>query len=62
MRSLLVLLVACCLIVSNAVAGAPEKKRVTIAVGGKAALYYLPLSLAEQLGYFREAGLEGEPL
>ena len=40
----------------------PEKTNVTIAVGGKAALYYLPLSLAEQLGYFQEAGLDVEIL
>jgi DNA-binding MarR family transcriptional regulator len=30
--------------------GAPEKPKVHIAVGGKAALYYLPLTIAEQLG------------
>jgi NitT/TauT family transport system substrate-binding protein len=35
-----------------------EKPKVTIAVGGKSALYYLPLALAERLGYFKEAGLE----
>ena len=28
-----------------------------IAVGGKAALYYLPLTIAEQLGYFKDEGL-----
>lgn len=32
--------------------------RVTIAVGGQGALYHLPLSLADQLGYFRAEGLE----
>jgi NitT/TauT family transport system substrate-binding protein len=36
----------------------PEKRAVTIAVGGKAALYYLPLTLAERLGYFKDAGLD----
>ena len=36
----------------------PEKKEVHIAVGGKAALYYLPLTIAEQLGYFKDEGLE----
>jgi NitT/TauT family transport system substrate-binding protein len=41
---------------------APEKSKVTIAVGGKAALYYLPLTLAERLGYFKEEGLEVEVL
>ena len=37
---------------------APEKQKVTIAVGGKAALYYLPLTLAERLGYFKDEGLD----
>lgn len=37
-----------------------EKPRVVIAVGGKATLYYLPLTLAERLGYFRDEGLEVE--
>lgn len=40
----------------------PEKAEIRIAVGGKAALYYLPLTLAEQLGYFREEGLAVEIL
>ena len=35
-----------------------EMTRVTIAVGGKAALYYLPLTVADQLGYFAAEGLE----
>src|SRR2546427_5546880 len=30
--------------------GALEKKDVHVAVGGKASLYYLPLTIAEQLG------------
>jgi NitT/TauT family transport system substrate-binding protein len=34
-----------------------EKKEVNIAVGGKASLYYLPLTIAEQLGYFKQEGL-----
>jgi len=37
--------------------GAPEKPDVHIAVGGKAALYYLPLTVTEQLGYFKDEGL-----
>jgi NitT/TauT family transport system substrate-binding protein len=36
----------------------PEQKEVSLAVGGKTLLYYLPLTLAEQLGYFEEEGLE----
>jgi sulfonate transport system substrate-binding protein len=38
-------------------AQALEKRDVRIAVGGKASLYYLPLTIAEQLGYFKEEGL-----
>jgi NitT/TauT family transport system substrate-binding protein len=37
-----------------------EKTKVAIAVGGKASFYYLPLTLAEQLGYFKAEGLEVE--
>jgi NitT/TauT family transport system substrate-binding protein len=37
--------------------GALEKKEVHIAVGGKASLYYLPLTIAEQLGYLKDEGL-----
>ena len=39
-------------------AQAVEKKQVTLAVGGKTALYYLPLTICERLGYFKEQGLE----
>ncbi|MBI5255001.1 MAG: ABC transporter substrate-binding protein [Burkholderiales bacterium] len=35
-----------------------EKTRLTLAVGGKNLLYYLPLTIAEQLGYFKAEGLE----
>ena len=35
-----------------------EKKSVTLAVGGKTALYYLPLTICERLGYFKEQGLD----
>ena len=37
-----------------------EKPKITIAVGGKSSLYYLPLTIAEQLGFFKSAGLEVE--
>ena len=35
-----------------------EKPKVTIAVGGKNLFYYLPLTVAEQLGYFKQEGLD----
>src|ERR1041385_4951088 len=34
-----------------------EKSDVHIAVGGKTALYYLPLTITERLGYFKDEGL-----
>jgi NitT/TauT family transport system substrate-binding protein len=39
---------------------APEKSKVILAVGGKTTLYYLPLTIADQLGYFKDEGLEVE--
>ncbi len=50
----------------TALAGAPawvraqslEKPKTTIAVGGKNLLYYLPLTIAEQRGYFKAEGLD----
>lgn len=40
--------------------GKPEKSKVAIAVGGKAAFYYLPLTISEQLGYFKAEGVDVE--
>ena len=37
-----------------------ERKEVTIAVGGKNLLYYLPLTIAEQLKYFEAEGLDAK--
>ena len=39
-------------------AQAVEKPKLTIAVGGKNLLYYLPLTIAEQRGYFKAEGLD----
>jgi NitT/TauT family transport system substrate-binding protein len=44
----------------SAAAQAPEKKKITIAVGGKTLFYYLPLTVAERKGFFKEEGLEVE--
>jgi NitT/TauT family transport system substrate-binding protein len=35
-----------------------EKPKVALAVGGKNLLYYLPLTIAESLGYFKAEGLD----
>ncbi len=45
---------------AGAWAQAPEKKKITIAVGGKSLFYYLPLTVAERKGYFKDEGLEVE--
>lgn len=38
--------------------GKVEKSKVIIAVDGRASLAYLPLTIADQLGYFRDEGLD----
>lgn len=37
-----------------------EKAKLTLGVGGKTLLYYLPLTIAERKGYFKEQGLDVE--
>jgi len=53
-------LIAGVAIAAGALAQAPEKKKITIAVGGKSLFYYLPLTVAERKGYFKDEGLEVE--
>ena len=62
MKRFIAILAALCVAVlaTGAFAQAPEKKKVTIAVGGKNLFYYLPLTVAERKGYFRDEGLEVE--
>ena len=43
--------------VITSIQGQIEKRDVHIAVGGQASFYYLPLTVAERLGYFKEEGL-----
>ena len=45
---------------AGAWAQVPEKKKITIAVGGKTLFYYLPLTVAERKGYFKDEGLDVE--
>ncbi len=40
--------------------GKIEKPKVSIAVGGKTQFYYLPLTIAERLGYLKDEGLDVE--
>lgn len=50
----------CLSLAASAARAAPEKKNVVIAVGGKTLFYYLPLTIAERLGYFKDEGLTVE--
>lgn len=43
---------------AGAAAPAVEQAELTLAVGGKGLFYYLPLTVAEALGYFDDAGLD----
>jgi NitT/TauT family transport system substrate-binding protein len=56
---IIIALVAACAMLS-ASAQTPEKKKLTIAVGGKSLFYYLPLTIAERNGYFKDEGLDVE--
>ena len=57
-RELIVAGLAATALPSLALAQSLEKTKVTIAVGGKNLFYYLPLTIAEQLGYFKAEGLD----
>ena len=58
MKSFVGSMMAACALAHAASAPAQlEKPDVHIAIGGKSALYYLPLTLAERLGYFKDEGL-----
>jgi NitT/TauT family transport system substrate-binding protein len=46
----------------DAAAQAPEKPKLQIGVGGKTLFYYLPLTIAERNGYFKDEGLDVEIL
>jgi NitT/TauT family transport system substrate-binding protein len=41
-------------------AGAAAQTKVRLAVGGQNALYYLPLTVTDRLGYFKDEGLDVE--
>ena len=60
LHSLACLAVLACLLYVQAAPAGPERREITIAVGGQGLFYYLPLAIAQQRGYFRDAGLEVE--
>ncbi|WP_341908879.1 ABC transporter substrate-binding protein [Ferrovibrio terrae] len=45
-------------VMMGAAQAAPEKAKLELGVGGKPLLYYLPLTIAEQKGYFKAEGLD----
>src|SRR5262245_64323033 len=54
-------LIGMALMVAAACGGpASAQEKVRFAVGGKSAVFYLPLSVTERLGYFKDAGLDVE--
>lgn len=53
-------LLALAMLGGTANAQAIEKPKLTLGVGGKPLLYYLPLTIAEKNGYFKEQGLDVE--
>ncbi|HZN26946.1 MAG TPA: ABC transporter substrate-binding protein, partial [Burkholderiales bacterium] len=57
-RILTIVLALCAAAAANA--QSLEKKRITLAVGGKSLFYYLPLTIAERKGYFKAEGLDVE--
>jgi NitT/TauT family transport system substrate-binding protein len=60
MNRLLPCLVASLSIASVFATPAAAQDKVRLVVGGKSAIFYLPLSVTEKLGYFKDAGLDVE--
>lgn len=58
MNWLRTLLASLLLVLAQTAMAAPEQTKLTIAVGGKPLFYYLPLTIAERLGYFKDEGLD----
>jgi NitT/TauT family transport system substrate-binding protein len=48
------------LMMTLSVVSASAQDKVRLAVGGKSAVFYLPLSVTERLGYFKDTGLDVE--
>ena len=57
---MLALLLAVAAVLPARAANELEKSRIVLAVGGQTTLYYLPLAIAERLGYFQDEGLRVE--
>ncbi|MGO9359148.1 MAG: ABC transporter substrate-binding protein [Xanthobacteraceae bacterium] len=57
LRSAVAVLALLAALDTGAFAQAVEKPDLVLGVGGRSLLYYLPLTLADRLGYFKEEGL-----
>src|SRR5712691_9745702 len=60
--SMKVLKILAAILACAAMVGAAQAQaiKVRLAVGGKPSLFYLPLTVAERLGYFKDEGLDVE--
>jgi NitT/TauT family transport system substrate-binding protein len=58
--AMLAMLTAAGVAAGTAAAADLEKPRITIAVGGKPLFYYLPLTIAERKGFFKDEGLDAQ--
>ncbi len=56
------LLVGAHVLAQSSAPAPPERSHIKLALGGKTALYYLPITIAKQLGYFKDEGLRVELL
>ena len=60
LRAVMAAAAVCAALTGGAGAQTPEKTKIALGVGGKALLYYLPLTIAERKGFFKEQGLDVE--
>ena len=60
LRVLLSIPLLLCIVPVAAQTTPPERPNVRFVVGGKSGVFYLPLTVTERLGYFKEAGLNVE--
>jgi len=62
MRRMIAFLALLFVVVASASGQALEKSKLSLGVGGKPLFYYLPLTIAERNGYFKDEGLDVEIL
>jgi NitT/TauT family transport system substrate-binding protein len=60
LAALLAAMLLCLALPAHCQDGKPETSKVRLAVGGKPALFYLPLTVTDRLGYFKGEGVDVE--